>query len=416
MFFDRDKWQEIFGTIRKHKLRTALTAFGVFWGIFMLVFILGMGAGLENGVFRDFGDRATNCLYAQPWRTSLPYNGFPPGRRPQFSLEDIEVLKAKIPELGKIATRYSLYDSPMSRGDKNDRWELRGELTGMIDIEALKLFKGRYLSQRDIDERRKVAVIGNQIADVLFGEEDPIGKHILIRGVDFIVIGVYGPQIIKPWTESDQKSAVIPLPTMSTSFGTRDKIEYFVCTPIDGFPVSELEEKVKGILKEIHNVHPDDKQGIGSWNMEEEFKMITGLFTGIRGFLWFVGIGTLLAGIIGVSNIMLIIVKERTKEIGIRKALGAKPGSIINMILTESIFLTSISGYLGLAVGTLVVFVADQLVILSGDNIENYHHPEVNATVGILAVVTLVVAGTFAGLIPALQASRVNPVVALKDE
>lgn len=415
-FFDKDKWQEIFGTMKKHKMRTALTALGVFWGIFMLVFVLGMGAGLENGVFKNFNDRVKNCLYVWTWRTSKPYKGFPPGRYVRMKLDDIIAIQDNIPEVDKIAPRMSINNTRFAYKDMNEEYELRGELKDMINIEALKVTKGRYINQRDIEEVRKVAVIGGNVKEVLFGDEEAIGKYIKIKGIDFIVVGVYGPIRLEPWTQSDMESVVIPLPTMSQTFGTGAYVDWFVCSAAPEIRVGVIEEKVKALLKERHNVAPDDPQGIGGNNVEKEFQEIRGLFFGIRFFLWFVGIGTLLAGIVGVSNIMLIIVKERTKEIGIRKALGATPGSIINMILTESIFITAISGYLGLLIGTFIVGGINFIMVSNNIEPENFYNPEINASVAISALITLIIAGTLAGLIPAIQASRINPVNALKDE
>lgn len=414
--FDKDVWQEIFATMRKHKLRTALTALGVFWGIFMLVFVLGMGKGLENGVFRGFDNRVSNAMYVWPMRTSLPYKGFQPGRRTRFTLNDIIAIKTNIPEIQYIAPRHSMRASPVYYKDKGDNYEIRGELSDMIKIEALQLHEGRYVNQNDVDESRKVAVIGKRLRDVFFGNEDAIGKYIRIRGVEFIVVGVFGPIQIKPWTESDLEAVVIPLTTMQRTFGTGDEVDYFVCSADENIRIGEIEPQVRGLLKQRHNIAPDDPQGIGGFNLEEEFRSVRTLFNGIEVFLWFVGIGTLLAGIVGVSNIMLIVVKERTKEIGIRKALGATPRSIINMILMESVFITSFSGYLGLIAGTFIIGGINYIMISNNLEPDNFYNPQVNLTIGLGAVILLIVAGAIAGFIPAMQASRVNPVNALKDE
>jgi len=414
--FDRDKWQEIFGTMAKHKLRTGLTALGVFWGIFMLIFILGMGAGLENGVFRDFVVKAKNIMYVNAWTTSKPYKGYPPGRRIQMKIDDVEALKANISEIDQIATRRSLNNTPISYLEQNSTYELRGETPSMIDIERLVVKQGRYINPGDYQEARKVCVIGDRIREVLFGDEDCLGKYIRVKGIPFVVVGVFGPMKLEQWTQSDMESVVIPLTTFYRSFGSTNKIDYMIVSSKPGIRVSDMEEKVRQFLKERHDVAPDDPEGIGGWNLEEEFDQVKNLFIGIKGFLWFVGIGTLLAGIVGVSNIMLIIVKERTKEIGIRKALGASPGSTISMILTESIFITSVSGYFGLMAGTLVVGGFDYIMEMNDVYVENFHNPEVNLTVGVGSVLTLIIAGTLAGLIPAIQASSVDPVKALKDE
>jgi len=414
--FDRDTWQEIIATMKKHKLRTALTALGVFWGIFMLIFVLGMGKGLENGVFRGFGERAKNVMFVWSSPTSLPYKGFKPGRVPRLQLRDIEAIQSSIPEVDRIAPRKTLGNQVVSYGEAKDEYALRGELWDMINIEALKMHEGRYLNPHDVEESRKVAVIGTRVREVLFGERSCIGEYIRVRGVEFRVVGVFGPQQIKPWTEDDMEAVVIPLSTMSRTFGTDNRVDYFVCSAAPNVLVSEMEPKVRGLLKERHHVAPDDPRGIGGFNLEAEFRSVQNLFKGIEAFLWFVGIGTLLAGIVGVSNIMLIVVKERTREIGIRKALGATPGSIISMILTESITLTALSGYFGLVLGTLIIGGIQYFMTVNNLEPDNFYNPQVNFSIGLGAIILLILAGTVAGLIPALQAARVNPVNALKDE
>lgn len=414
--FDRDTWQEILATMRKHKMRTALTALGVFWGIFMLVFVLGMGKGLENGVFKDFGLKAKNVMFAWTWSTSKPYKGFQPGRVPRLTFDDIVAIRDNIPGVSLISPRLHMNNSTIIYKDKSDSYQVRGEFGDMFKIEALKLYEGRYINKNDEEESRKVAVIGSRVKEVLFGEEDCIGKYIRVRGVEFRVVGVFGPMQVKPWTEDDMESVVIPLTTMHRTYGMGGRVDYFVCAGNDDVRISEIEPKVKALLKERHNIAPDDPQGVGSENVEEEYMAVRNLFLGINAFLWFVGIGTLLAGIVGVSNIMLIVVKERTKEIGVRKALGATPASIISMILTESVFITSISGYLGLIAGTFVIGGINFIMISNNLEPNNFYNPQVNLSIGLGAVILLVIAGTIAGLIPAMTAARINPVNALKDE
>ena len=414
--FDRDKWQEILATMQKNKLRTFITSLGVFWGIFMLIFLLGMGKGLENGVYKDFGARAKNIMWVWTERTTLPHKGYKPGRIVRLDLDDIEALKQNVEELDMIAPRNEIGTQPVVYQLNSGDYNVRGELTDMPSIEAFKITKGRYINQSDIDVGRKSAVIGETIRKELFGDEEHIGKHITIRGVDFTVVGSFRPQEIKEWTRSDMESVVIPLTTMSRAFGVGNKVDYMVCSAKPGYRVAQMEPKIREVLKERKSIHPDDPQGIGGFNLEEEFQQVQGLFIGIKVFLWFVGIGTLMAGIIGVSNIMLIIVKERTKEIGIRKALGATPGSIINLILTESVLITALSGYLGLISGTFIIGGIAYLLHVNDVQTDNFYNPQVNIYVGVTAVVVLVIAGLLAGLIPARQAAKVNPVVALKDE
>ncbi len=416
MLLDRDSWQEILATLKKHKLRTGLTALGVFWGIFMLVFVLGMGKGLENGVYRGFGERAKNIMFVWPERTTMPYQGFQPGRYPTFRLDDIEAIQTSLQDVQYVAPRLSMNNVPVYRNDIGENREIRGELDNMIKVEALKLFTGRYINDRDIEEARKVAVVGKRTAELLFGEEEPIGQYIRVQGVEFQVVGTFGPQQLKPWTESDMETIVIPLTAMYRTFGTGERIDYFVCSAQPDVLVSDVEPQVKGLLKKRHHIHPDDPRGIGSFNLENEFLSVKNLFGGIQAFLWFVGIGTLLAGIVGVGNIMLITVKERTKEIGVRKALGAPPGSIIRMVLSESVLITATSGYLGLIAGTFLIWGINALMRANNAELDNFHNPEISLAVGLGAVVLLTLSGVLAGAIPARHAARVNPVVALKDE
>jgi putative ABC transport system permease protein len=416
MLFDRDTWQEILSTIRKHKLRTGLTASGVFWGIFMLVFILGMGKGLENGAIKGFGERAKNVMYVWPLPTTKPYQGFQAGRSPQFRLEDIIAIKQNVPEVAYIAPRHSISDASVYYKDMGETRVIRGETANMIKIEALQLHRGRYVNKRDVEEVRKVAVLGKRTAEVLFGQVDPIGKYVRIKGVEFRVVGVFGPQEVKPWTESDLEAVVIPLTTMYRAFGTGEQVDYFVCSAAKDVMVSQIEPRVQALLKRRHHIHPDDPRGIGGFNLEEQFQSVMNLFKGIKAFLWFVGIGTLLAGIVGVGNIMLITVKERTREIGIRKAMGAPPGSIVQMVLSESVLITATSGYLGLVAGTFIIWLTSYTMRANGIEVSNFYHPQVNLTVGLSALILLVLSGLGAGLIPARHAARIKPVEALRNE
>ena len=404
-------------TIKQHKLRTFLTVLGVFWGVFMLIFMLGMGSGLENAVFRDFGNRATNIMYVWSSSTSLPYQGYQPGRYPRLNFDDLEAIKQQVKGVGFIAPR-TRQDAKVVHGETAETYEIRGELSQMIKVEALKVYHGRYISDLDNEESRKVAVLGTRTAEVFFGKdiEKAIGEYVTINGAEFLVVGIFGPEVIKPWTEDDQEAVVIPLTTMHRTFGLDGRVHYFAVSAKEGYRISQIEPQVRSLLKARHHVAPDDPRGISGFNLDAQFRKIRGLFDGISAFLWIVGIGTLLAGIVGVSNIMLIVVKERTKEIGIRKAIGATPASIISSILTESIFITAVSGYLGLLAGVLVIGGINFLMEQSGVESQMFYNPEVNLGIAVGAMILLTIAGTGAGLIPAILAARVNPVIALKDE
>ncbi|MFT6337913.1 MAG: putative ABC transport system permease protein [Saprospiraceae bacterium] len=414
---DRDTWQEIFSTIRKNKLRSFLTALGVFWGIFMLVFLLGMGNGLETGVYRNFGSRAKNIMMVWSWRMSMPYKGLAPGRRIKLYLDDANAVEANIPGVKGVAARYSIGDRNVVYGSLNGNYEIDGVYPLTKHVEGYVLDEGRFINKLDMEEGRKVAVLGRTAKNELFGDSLAVGKHVIANGIDFQVVGVFAKPSAKEWDLEDMESLLVPITTLYKAYGVEsNRIGQLIVEAEPGVAVSSIEPKVRALLAERKMVSPDDEQALRGFNLEQEFKDVQNLFLGIKGLLWFVGIGTLISGIVGVSNIMLITVKERTKEIGIRKAMGATPNSIISMILTESIFITSIAGYLGLMFGTFLIIGLNYLMVANGVENENFYNPKVNLTIAVSALVFLVVSGTIAGLIPAMQAARVNPVDALKDE
>lgn len=413
--FDRDKWQEIFGTIRQNKLRTGLTAAGVFWGIFMLIFMMGMGDGLEKGVLNEFGGRSTNSIYMWPKETSIAYRGMPIGRWIPFTIEDIYALKEHAPYIDILAPRHMNRNTPVSYQTKSNNFDVRGEWEGIFTVEALQCDIGRTLNPLDDEQNRKVAVIGKTVREELFGNTNPIGKHININNILFQVIGVIEFNGQAGRLQEADETIFIPLSTSLKLFGNGTDISWFVCTVNQNTSAAAVEDDIKEFLAARHKVSPEDKQAIGSFNLEKQYRKLAGLFSGIRWFLWIVGIGTLLAGVVSVSNVMLITVKDRTREIGVRKAIGATPWSIISLILLESIFITTISGYIGLLIGTVIIYTMN---ILTATGLENqmFSNPEVNLGVSVGSLVILVLSGLFAGLLPALHAARINPVEALRSD
>jgi len=413
--FDLDKWQEIFNTIRKHKLRTGLTALGVFWGIFMLVFLMGAGKGLENGVTGLFGDHVKNSVYMGGRYTTKPYKGMAPGRSIQLTNDDISAIETRFSDKIKyVAPRMWMASGEVIRNGKKGAFDVRGDAPDLIHIDAIDLIEGRFINQFDMQGKRKVAVIGRLVKEVFFEEdENAIGEYIQFKGVEYKVVGVLKSNKRGNDSMEDEKTIFIPLTTVQQLRNRPNNIGWFVCAMKTNVKASSVEDKIINLLKERHNVAPEDQQAFWSDNVEEQFAEVMGLFVGIKFLVWFVGIGSLLAGVIGVGNIMLIVVKERTKEIGIRKALGATPNSIVSMILLESVFLTTIAGYLGLVSGTIIIYLMSMAV---GEGSEFYTNPEVDFGVGVTALIILIICGALTGLVPALQASRVNPVVALKDE
>lgn len=413
---DIDKWQEIFQTIMKHKLRTFLTALGVFWGIFMLVLLMGAGKGLENGVTGLFGKLAKNSMFIGTSRTSKPYKGLNAGRFVRLKMNDIDALKANFSdEIKYIAPILWMPSGEVIRGEKKGAFGTRGLHPDYIKIDQMEMVEGRFLNSFDMRDTRKVAAIGKRVREVLFEEdENPIGGYIKFQGLEYKVIGVFKSSRRAQEAVEDEEQIYVPITTAQKIMNQPSRVNMFACTMYEEVSATALEPRVLKILKERHSVHPDDEQGFWVNNLEEEFGEVMGLFNGIKFLVWFVGIGSILAGVIGVGNIMLIIVKERTKEIGIRKAMGATPWSIISMILQESILITTVAGYLGLMVSTGIIVLMDSLI--GEDDIEFYANPEVDINIGIAAFIILVIAGALTGLIPAFQAANINPVEALKDE
>lgn len=415
--FDLDKWQEILITMRKNKLRTFLTAFGVFWGILMLVIMLGSGKGLQNGVMNDFKGTATNSFFVWAQKTTKPYMGMQPGRNFNYDNDDAAALKS-IPELAIVAPRNQLggYRSSnvVTRGKKTGTFNIMGDYPQYNLIEPRNMISGRFINEPDITELRKSVVIGSKIRDLLFEPtEDPISQYISVNGVYFKVIGVFEPTRSGEGNDEEGKTMHIPFTTFQHVFNYGNIVGFFAITSKDNVPASEAEGKVISMLKTRHKISPEDELAIGHWNLEKQFKKVSGLFTGISVLVWVVGIGTLLAGVIGVSNIMLIVVKERTKEIGVRRALGAPPVAIMSQIILESVFLTSFAGYFGLVAGVGLLEMVSAAIGNSGGMFRN---PEVDFEIAIKALTILIIAGAFAGFIPARRAIGISTVDALRSE
>lgn len=421
--FDRDRWQEIFHTLRKNKLRTFMTAFGVFWGIFMLIIMLGSGAGLENGVSSGMGNFATNSMFIWTERTTIPYKGFPRGRWFMFNNEDIQAIRDNVPEIRYLAPKIQGWSSGDGsnntvRKDKTGAFSIMGDFPDWNKIDPSEMILGRFINELDIEEKRKVAVIGTRVREVLFEpDEDPVGDYIQIQGVYFKVVGVFKPlnTNINFGGEKEQ-SIYLPFTTLQKTYNYGDIVGWFSITSKENVSVSIVEEKVLKLLAARHSIHPDDEEAFGHFNLEEEFQKMSGLFDGIAGLIWIVGVGTLIAGVIGISNIMLVIVKERTQEIGIQRALGATPMHVITQIVTESVLLTSIAGYFGLVAGVALVEGINYALVQSGANNEMFTRPEVDFQVAMTALIILIISGALAGLVPARRAVRIKPIDALRDE
>jgi putative ABC transport system permease protein len=416
--FSSDSWQEIYHSLKKNKLRTGLTAFGVFWGIFMLIIMLGSGNGLENGVSRSFGGSATNSVFIWTQGTSIPYAGLPKGRYFNMRNNDMEVIRRDVKELQYLVPRNQLRGyrggNNVSYKNKAGNFSVMGDYPEVREINPMKILEGRFLNRNDINEKRKVVVIGTNVKEVLFGDNSPIGKNVKINGVYFKVVGVWKTLKSGGGAERDTQTLFVPFTTFQKAFNYGDIVGWIAALAKPNSNASIVEEKIVDVLKKRHKVAPEDERAFGSFNAQVEYERMNGLFNGIAALIWVVGIGTLMAGIIGVSNIMLIIVKERTKEIGIRRAIGATPASIIGQIMLEAIVLTSMAGYIGLVLGVAVTeFIANKM----GDGGDSmFYNPTINLSIALTALGILIFSGALAGLIPARKAVKIKPIDALRSE
>lgn len=419
--FDADKWQEIFFALKKNKLRTFFTAFGVFWGIFMLIIMLGSGKGLSNGASQGMGDMATNAMFMWTQQTTVPYKGFPRGRRYNFNNDDTKALRDNISEIEYLAPRLQVGGrnggNNVVRGERTAAFRIQGDYPDFNKIDPCNIESGRFINDLDIDEKRKNIVIGTRVYEEMFENgEEAVGEYIRIQGVYFKVVGVFSSKKNGRQAEQENSQIFMPFTTLQQTYNMGNIVGWYSITAKEGHSASQVLDKAKEVVKSRHSISPADDRAVGSFNLEEEFTKMTTLFTGIDILIWIVGIGTLFAGVIGVSNIMLIVVKERTKEIGIQRALGATPLLIKTQIVLESVFLTTVAGYVGLTLGVGVLELINNLLISSGASTDMFNNPEVDFNKAILALVVLVFAGMLAGLIPAQRAVQLKPIDALRDE
>jgi putative ABC transport system permease protein len=400
-------------------MRTALTMLGVGWGIFMLVIMLGCGNGLKNGVLRNFDGLAKNSMFLWTQATTKAYKGFKVGRRFTYNNADIATLK-KVQDMEYVCPRVVLENfrtgNNVVRGLKTGFFQVIGDMSEANRVQKIKISEGRFLNRKDIDDRRKVCVIGTRVKEILFKKgESPLGQYIRISGVYFMVIGVRVPQNSGQDGQEEAQSIHTPFTTFQKTFNMVDKVHVFLCKASDDVPAEVVEARAVDALKQNHKINPEDKNAIGHWNAGLEFKKLSGLFIGIEALIWIVGIGTLLAGVIGISNIMLIVIKERTKEIGVKRALGATPANVIAQILLEALFLTAIAGYAGLTAGIYALEGVNAL-IGEGSRDSMFTNPTVDITIAMKALSVIIVGGLIAGFIPARRAVSVHPVEALRTE
>lgn len=413
--FNIERWQEIFEAISKNRLRTFLTGISVASGIFILVILLGAGKGLQNGIEKQFERDAAGIIEVWSGTTTKEYKGLNPGRQIQFRNSDYTQSVQKFGDkLDSKASTYNFWGTPFSYGKESGTYQYRGVDPDYSIIENLTVVKGRYVNSKDLDNNEKVAVIGMKVKTDLFKDKEALGEQIIINNINFKVIGIF----TDPGGEREEARAYLPKTTVQRTFGGGDKISnmFFTLTKTDNYDEALAQSKkftqdLKDLLKSKNVVAPNDDGGIGAYNSVEDAKQFYDLNLYIRLFFWWVGICTIIAGVVGVSNIMLIVVKERTKEIGIRKALGASPVSIIGMILHESIFITTIAGFSGLLASLLLLEFVGPMV-----ESEYFRNPEVDFSVALTTLVLLVFAGALAGFFPAYRAAKIKPIVALRDE
>jgi putative ABC transport system permease protein len=404
-----DALQEIFATLQRNKLRTALTALSVAWGMLMLVVLLGAGRGLENGASYEFRDNAVNSLWLYPGKTSRAFAGRGPGREVKLMNDDYDALARNFPSIDHISARFYMWgEFTVSYGAKHSAFDIRGTHPGHQYLEKTIITAGRFLNDRDLDERRKVCVIGSKVALFLFAQKDPLGEYLNIHGLSYKVVGVFDDV----GGEAELKKIYVPITTAQLIYKQPGRVHQIMFT-IGNASLSDsqrLASEVSHFIAARKGVSADDRQAMRVQNNVEQFQRVNSVFVWLNAFVWIVGIGTLLAGIVGVSNIMLISVKERTREIGIRKALGATPWSIISLVIGEAIIVTSAAGYCGLLLGIFVVELAARYL----KDVPYLRQPEVDLSVALTAALVLVLCGALAGFFPARHAATISPIEALR--
>jgi len=409
--FDLDKWKEIYSTISKNKLRTFLTGFSVAWRIFMLIILLGAGQGLQNGVAHGFRDDAINSIWLTRGQTSIPYKGLKPGRYVWFTNEEYEAIKNDIKGVEYITSRFWVGGNKVvSYKSKSSTYDIRCVHPDHKYLEKTLIQEGRYLNEIDQKNFRKVVVIGILVQQDLFVDEAPINKYINIKGIPFKVIGTFKDE----GGENEERKIYIPVSTAQRIFGGKERVHQINLTTGDA-SVKESQgmvEEITALLASRLNFSPEDERAVHIRNNTQNYERIMNVLAGIRFFIWGIGIMTIIAGIVGISNIMMIVVKERTKEIGIRKVLGATPRSIINLILFEAILITGISGYCGMVAGVFTLEGISTVLPAS----DMFMNPTVDFRVAITATILLVFAGAVAGFFPARRAAGIKPIEALREE
>ena len=412
--FDRDQWEEIFDSLSRNKSRTFLTAFGIFWGIFMLVLLMGGGKGLESMLGTTFAGFANNSGFMMASTTSEAYKGFRKGRQWEIELSDLPLIRAAVPELDIISPALSNWGSSATFGDKKSNVSLKGEYPEADLIEDPKIRSGRALNDVDVQQGRKVCVIGKRIVEELFkNDERALGSQIAVDGIYYQVVGISGKSEGGISIGGNATTTVhIPYTTMQRALGRGDHVDILCLTAREGYKMSDVQKKVETVLKRRHLIHPDDTQAVMKVNAEAIFSMIDNLFNGVSILVWMIGLGTLISGAIGVSNIMVVTVKERTTEIGIRRAIGATPTDILSMIMSESIVLTLVAGMSGIVLAVVILQVLEQFA--------QQETPgaifQISFAIAVGTILMLATLGVMAGLAPTFRAMAIKPVDAMRED
>ena len=408
---DRDTWQEVYDSLSKNKLRTVITMIGVWWGILLLIGLLGSARGMENSFNRLFGDFATNSVFIWGQSTSRPFKGFQEGRRVRLSLTDAKKVEDNIEGIEFVVPR-NQNQGTVVRNFLSGRFNVAGDYPLLDVVQKKKLVFGRFINQNDIDHKKKVAVISEDVYKQLFEiKEDPVGAYMQINGMNFTVIGVFEESNVRMGPGSDIH---IPFTTFQQVYNQGDQIGWIMVTGKPDYNIKQIELDAKLLLRNLNQIHPKDNRAFGSFNLGENFDKVTGFLTGMQFLTWFVGIATLIAGVFAIGNILLITVKERTKEIGVRRALGATPLEIKRQIVTEAVFLTLFAGIFGIISGGWILILLDYYYGQGDD--ATLVNASVSIAIVFLALLILIILGTLIGLIPAFKATSVRPIEALREE
>ncbi|MDR1090896.1 MAG: ABC transporter permease [Prevotella sp.] len=417
--FDLDNWQEIWTTITRNKLRSILTGFGVFWGIFMLILLIGAGNSLQGGISKNFDGFASNSCFFWTGRTSEAYKGYRKGRTWSMNVRDMNLIRRKAASVEYISPMLFIGGGEKNtvRGLKSGTYDVRGIYPEHFKVEGQHIMSGRLFNYLDEQGSRKVCIIGKVVYETLFKSgESAIGQYIRVNGIYFQVIGVIRPKSRASIGGNVEESVYLPFSTTQRAFNQGQDIWFMACTAKPGYPASMVEEEVKSIIKTAHDISPTDEKAMGSVNVEKQFQIFQNLFFGIDILIWIVGLGALFSGIIGISNIMLVTVRERTREIGVRRAIGAKPLAIMAQILSESFVLTAIAGFAGFLFGVSILEIIYKAMTTGISEEQIFIPPFVSFWTAIVAMLIIIFSGILAGLMPALRALRVKAIDAIRDE